>query len=262
MAAPDTSADDRAQEPGRGPAIILVEPQLGENIGSCARAMLNCGLTDLRLVRPRDGWPNPRAEAMASGATSVLEQARVFDSIEQACTDLSFLLATTARHRDMAKPVLTPRSAAAEMRARIAAGQNVGVMFGPERAGLVNEHVAIADAVLSVPLNPAFASLNLGQAVLLIGYEWYQSGDATPERALMTHDSPPATVATREFFFNRLEALLDEAGFFYPEHTVPSMKLNLRALFTRAEMSDQEVQTMHGALRALTEGPRRRSRKD
>lgn len=245
-----------------GPAVVLVEPQLGENIGACARAMLNCGLTDLRLVRPRDGWPNPKAEAMASGATSVLERARLFDSVAEACADLSFLLATTARNRGMAKPVLTPRAAVGEMRARIAAGQNVGVMFGPERAGLVNEDLAIADAVLSVPLNPAFASLNLGQAVLLIGYEWYQSVDATPDRALMDESSPPASIETREFFFSRLEALLDEAGFFYPEHIVPTMKLNLRALFTRAGMTDQEVQTMHGAIRALSEGPRRRSRKD
>ena len=162
----------------------------------------------------------------------------------------------------MAKPVLTPRAAVAEMRTRTAAGQRVGVMFGPERAGLVNEDLAIADAVLSVPLNPAFASLNLGQAVLLLGYEWYQSVDTTPDRVLMDESSPPASVENREFFLGRLEALLDEAGFFYPEHIVPSMKLNLRALFTRAAMSDQEVQTLHGAIRALSEGPRRRSRKD
>lgn len=260
MAGTDRSRDSGLSE--AAPAVVLVEPQLGENIGSCARAMLNCGLMDLRLVRPRDGWPNPKAEAMASGATSVLERARVFDSVAEACADLSFLLATTARNRGMTKPVLTPRAAAAEMRGRIAAGQNVGVMFGPERAGLVNEDLAIADAVLSVPLNPAFASLNLGQAVLLIGYEWYQSGDSTPAVTMMDDRSPPASVATREFFFGRLEALLDEAGFFFPEHIVPTMKLNLRALFTRAAMSDQEVQTLHGAIRALAEGPRRRSRKD
>lgn len=248
--------------PAIGPAVILVEPQLGENIGSCARAMLNCGLTDLRLVKPRDGWPNPKAEAMASGATAVLERARVFDSLASACADLSYLLATTARNRGMAKPVLTPRAAAGEMRTRIAAGQAVGVMFGPERAGLLNEDLAVADAALCVPLNPAFASLNLAQAVLLVGYEWFQSGDRTPDVTVWEERSPPASVETREFFFARLEALLDEAGFFYPDHIVPTMKLNLRALFTRATMSDQEVQTLHGAIRALVEGPRRRSRKD
>lgn len=259
MAGTDRSRDADA---AGGPAVVLVEPQLGENIGACARAMLNCGLTDLRLVRPRDGWPNPRAEAMASGATVVLDRARVFDATADACADLSYVLATTARTRDMLKPALTPRAAAGEMRARVAAGQGVGVLFGPERAGLVNEDVTLADAVLSVPLNPAFSSLNLAQAVLLIGYEWYQVGDATPPAALMDENAPPATVATREYFLGRLEALLAEAGFFYPEHLGPSMKRNLRTLFTRAGMSDQEVQTLHGVLRALSEGPRRRSRTD
>ncbi|GHD61391.1 tRNA (cytidine/uridine-2'-O-)-methyltransferase TrmJ [Thalassobaculum fulvum] len=260
MAGTDSSREDLAA--AAGPAIVLVEPQLGENIGACARAMLNCGLTDLRLVRPRDGWPNPKAEAMASGATAVLERARVYDTTAEACADLSYVLATTARTRDMKKPALTPRAAAGELRARIGSGQGTGVLFGPERAGLVNEDVTLADAVLSVPLNPAFSSLNLAQAVLLIGYEWYQAGDATPASALMDESSPPATVATREFFLARLEALLEEAGFFYPEHIGPTMKRNLRTLFTRAGMSDQEVQTLHGVLRALSEGPRRRTRTD
>lgn len=224
--------------------------------------MLNCGLTDLRLVQPRDGWPNPKAGAMASGATLVLDAARVFETTAEACADLTYVLATTARNRDMLKPALTPRAAAGELRARLAAGQRAGVLFGPERAGLVNDDVTLADAVLSVPLNPAFSSLNLAQAVLLVGYEWYQSGDATPQVALMDDTAPPATVATREFFLGRLEALLDEAGFFYPEAIGPSMKRNLRTLFTRAGMSDQEVQTLHGAIRALSEGPRRRSRPD
>lgn len=259
MAGTDRS---RAATTAGGPAVVLVEPQLGENIGACARAMLNCGLSDLRLVRPRDGWPNPRADAMASGATAVLDGARLFATTAEACADLSYVLATTARTRDMAKPSLTPRAAAAELRARMGAGQGAGVLFGPERAGLVNEDVALADAVLSVPLNPAFSSLNLAQAVLLIGYEWYQSGDETPPSVLMDQSSPPATIATREFFLGRLEGLLEEAGFFYPEHLGPSMKRNLRTLFTRAGMSDQEVQTLHGVLRALSEGPRRRARRD
>ncbi len=256
MAGTDRS---RATAADSGPAVVLVEPQLGENIGACARAMMNCGLGDLRLVQPRDGWPNARAAAMASGATAVLDSARVFATTAEACADLTYVLATTARNRDMAKPSLTPRTAADALRARVSAGQSVGVMFGPERAGLVNEDVALADAVLSVPLNPAFASLNLAQAVLLVGYEWYQSADRTPSSTMMVEDSPPATVATREFFLARLESLLEEAGFFYPDHLTPAMKQNLRTLFTRAGMTHQEVQTMHGVMRALAEGPRRRS---
>lgn len=244
-----------------GPAVILVQPQLGDNIGSCARAMLNCGLFDMRLVQPRDGWPNPRAVAMASGATVILDRARVYETTADACADLSYVLATTTRSRDMKKPALTPRTAAVELRARVAAGQGVGLLFGPERAGLVNDDVTLADAVLSVPLNPGFSSLNLAQAVLLIGYEWYQADDFTPSVTMMDEDSPPATVKAREFFFGRLEALLDEAGFFYPDHLAPTIKRNLRTLFTRAGMSEQEVQTLHGVLKALTEGPRRRSRR-
>lgn len=250
---------DRTKDLGEhaaGPAIVLVAPQLGENIGACARAMLNCGLLDLRLVRPRDGWPNPKAEAMASGATIVLERARVFDSTAEACADLSYVLATTARGRDMAKPALTPRRAAAEMRSRITVAQTAGVLFGPERAGLVNEDVALADAVLSVPLNPGFTSLNLAQAVLLIGYEWFQSADDTPDTQVMS-DTPPATVATREFFLTRLEEELAAAGFFFPEHLAPTMKQNLRTLFTRAGLTEQEVQTLHGVVKALT-GVKRR----
>ncbi|NQW12353.1 MAG: RNA methyltransferase [Alphaproteobacteria bacterium] len=239
-----------------GPAIVLVEPQLGENIGACARAMLNCGLTDLRLVRPRDGWPNPKAEAMAAGATVVLERARLFDTTAEACADLSYVLATTARTRDMVKPALTPRLAAAEMRSRLAVGQAAGFLFGPERAGLVNEDVALADAVLSVPLNPGFISLNLAQAVLLIGYEWFQSADATPDTQIMS-ESPPATIASREFFLSRLEEELVSAGFFFPVHLAPTMKQNLRTLFTRAGLTEQEVQTLHGVIKALT-GVKRR----
>lgn len=239
-----------------GPAIVLVEPQLGENIGACARAMLNCGLVDMRLVNPRDGWPNPAAEAMAAGAVDVLERARVFATTADACADLGYVLATTARPRGVTKPAHVPRAAAAALRARIQAGQSVGVLFGPERAGLVNEDITLADAVITVPLNPGFASLNLAQAVLLVGYEWFQSGDDTPDVHLMS-DSPPATVETREFFFSRLEAELEEAGFFFPEHLGPTMKRNLRTLFTRAGLTEQEVQSLHGVIKALT-GQRRR----
>ena len=164
----------------RGPAIILVDPQLGENIGMVARAMLNCGLSELRLVRPRDGWPNPAAQSAASGADRVLDAARHFPTTLEAVADLHLVYAATARPRDMVKPVVVPQRAAAEIRAAADRGCAAGVLFGPERAGLVNDDVALADAVLEVPLSPAFASLNLAQAVLLLGYEWYQAEAKAP----------------------------------------------------------------------------------
>src|SRR2546429_5159990 len=156
-----------------GPAIILVQPQLGENIGTAARAMLNCGLDDLRLVRPRDGWPSDRAVAAASGADRVLDKARLFPSVDAAIGDLAHVYAATARDRYMVKRELTPRRAAEEMRGFLAAGEACGVLFGPERTGLVNDQVALADTVVTVPLNPAFSSLNLAQAVLIVGHEWF-----------------------------------------------------------------------------------------
>src|SRR5438309_3622147 len=156
-----------------GPAIILVEPQLGENIGTAARAMMNCGLDDLRLVRPRDGWPSDKAVGAASGADRVLDKARLFPSVDAAIGDLAHVYAATARDRYMVKRELTPRRAAEEMRGFLAAGEACGVLFGPERTGLINDQIALADTVVSVPLNPAFSSLNLAQAVLIIGYEWF-----------------------------------------------------------------------------------------
>src|SRR5262249_24777068 len=156
-----------------GPAIILVEPQLGENIGTAARAMLNCGLDDLRLVRPRDGWPNDKAISAASGADAVLDKARLYPSAEAAIADLGHVYASTARDRYMVKREVTPRRAAEEMVGFLAAGESSGVLFGPERIGLLNEHIALADTVVTVPLNPAFSSLNLAQAVLIVGYEWF-----------------------------------------------------------------------------------------
>ena len=239
-----------------GPAIILVEPQLGDNIGATARAMLNCGLMDLRLVRPRDGWPNPRAEAMASGALAVLDRARVFGTTAEAVAELDLVLATTARERDLSRFVLTPRAAAERMAGHIAAGGGAGILFGPERAGLVNDDVILADAVINVPLNPAFSSLNLAQAVLLVGYEWYQSDvAAAPESEW--GNAPPATVEQREFFFSRLEDEMDRTGFLFPPHLAPTIKRNIRAMFTRASLTDQEVRTLHGVISALIK-PRNR----
>jgi tRNA/rRNA methyltransferase len=234
-----------------GPAIILVEPQLGENIGTCARAMLNCGLIDLRLVRPRDGWPNASARASASGADEVLEKARLFDTTAEAVADLAHVFATTARNRGMIKRIMTPREAAVEMRAQWAAGLTTGVMFGPERTGLVNDDLALADTSLTVPLNPAFSSLNLAQAVLLIGYEWFQAADETPGRYLQGA-TRAATKAELVNFFNHLEEELDKCGFFSTPEKRPSMIRSIRNSFQRMDMTEQEVRTFHGIVAGLT----------
>lgn len=255
---------DRSLAPGAAdetaPVVILVEPQLGENIGAAARAMLNCGLTRLRLVRPRERWPNAKAVAAASGADAVLETARLFDSTEAAVADLNRVYATTARPREMVKPVVTPRAAAAEMRAAAAKGEACGLLFGPERSGLVNDDVALADAVLSVPLNPGFASLNLAQAVLVVAYEWHQAADATPPRRLVTNASPPATKEELLNFFAHLERELDACGFLRNIEKRPSMVRNIRNLFQRATLTSQEVQTLHGIVKELTTERVRRRR--
>ena len=254
MAGTDKSAEtDRSKATrGGGPAIVLVDPQLGENIGMVARAMLNCGLEDLRLVRPRDGWPNPAAQGAAAGADEVLAHARLFETTAEAVADLQCVYATTARPRGMLKPVVTPRRAAAELRTALARGVRAGVIFGPERTGLVNDDVALADTVLSVPLNPAFASLNLAQAVFVVGYEWLLGETEVSERALPPGAARPATKAELLGFFERLEAALDAAGFLQPVEKRPNMVRNLRNLFQRAELSGQEVRTLHGIVTALT----------
>jgi tRNA/rRNA methyltransferase len=234
-----------------GPAVILVRPQLGMNIGMVARAMLNCGLNDLRLVEPRDGWPNPAAESAASGAMAVLEGARLYDSTAAAIAGLHRVYATSARWRDIVKPIVTPRQAAAELRAAAAEGNAIGLLFGPERAGLLNEDVAVADAVIAVPLNPAFASLNLAQAVFIVGYEWFQAATDVPPRQLPFTGSRSATKAELINFFERLERALDTTNFFRPPEKRPSMVLNLRDIFARADLSEQEIRTLHGVVSAL-----------
>jgi tRNA/rRNA methyltransferase len=234
-----------------GPAIILVEPQLAENIGATARAMLNCGLTELRLVSPRPDWPSERARANSAGADAVLEAAVLHRSVAEATADLQRVYATTGRARDLTKLVMTPPQAVAEMRAELGRGERVGVLFGPERSGLVNDDVAIADAVIAVPLNPAFSSLNLAQAVLIVAYEWFKAGDATPPVALHHNSSPPATKAHLTSFLGRLEAELDDCGFLRNLEMRPAMVRNIRALFGRAELTDQEVRTLHGILTEL-----------
>lgn len=242
----------RAEAGPPGPAVILVDPQMGENIGTTARAMLNFGLTDLRLVRPRDGWPNPRAVSAASGADIVLDKVRLFDKTEDAAADCRRLYATTARPRDMVKPVLTPRGAAAEIRAVEAAGASVGILFGAERTGLNNDDVALADTVITAPLNPSFSSLNLAQAVLLVAAEYRQAADETPQRQLQTGDSPLADTHALVNLFEHLEGALDAADFFRVAEKRPSMVRALRNMLHRADLTEQEVRTWHGIVTALS----------
>jgi len=252
---------DRRRLPASGgPAIILVAPQLGENIGTAARAMYNCGLTDLRLVRPRDGWPSAKAQAAASGADTVLEKARLFETPEGAIADLARVYATTARDRYMVKRIVTPRQGAAEIRAFMAAGERCGILFGPERTGLLNEHIALADTVMCAPLNPAFSSLNLAQAVLIVGYEWFAAGDATPPTFLHSGHSQPAAKEKLIRFFEHLEEELDRNGFMRNAEKRPSMVRNLRNLFQRAQCTEQELRTLHGVVTAFA-GPRKRAAK-
>ncbi|MBV8337210.1 MAG: RNA methyltransferase [Alphaproteobacteria bacterium] len=243
-----------------GPAIILVEPQLGENIGTAARAMMNCGLDDLRLVRPRDGWPSAKAVAAASGAHAVLEKARLYPSVPSAIADLVHVYAATARDRGMVRREVTPRHAATEMRAWLAAGDPTGVLIGPERTGLVNDDVALADTVLTVPLNPAFSSLNLAQAVLIVGYEWFVSGANTLPEILRRGGSRAATKAELLNFFEHLEEALERNGFLRNRESRPHMVRNLRSLFQRAQCTEQELRTLHGVVTAFA-GPRDRPQK-
>jgi len=243
-----------------GPAIVLVEPQLGENIGTAARAMMNCGLDDLRLVRPRDGWPSAKAIAAASGADIVLDKARLYPSAPAAIADLVHVYAATARDRGMVRREVTPRHAAAEMRGWLAAGEPFGVLIGPERTGLLNDDVALADTVLSVPLNPAFSSLNLAQAVLIIGYEWFTSGVEAPPEILRRGGSRPATKEELLNFFDHLEEELEKNGFLRNREARSHMVRNLRSLFQRAQCTEQELRTLHGVVTAFA-GPRTRGLK-
>ena len=233
------------------PVFILVRPQMGENIGAAARAMLNFGLERLRIVEPRDGWPNPKAVAMASGAGRVLDFAGVFGSVQDALADCDYVFATTARGRELTKPVVTPERAMMMAREMAAAGKRVGVLFGPERAGLENEDVAQAQAIVTVPVNPEFFSLNLAQCVLLLGYEWGRQGSSVPPEVMAMGRTEFANgeevVRLGDHFEERLEA----AGFFYPEGKVAGMKLALRNMWARLGLTRAEVQTFHGMLRQI-----------
>ncbi len=235
------------------PVVILDHPQLGENIGFAARAMLNCGLVHLRIVAPRDGWPDEKAVAAAAGATSVLDAARLYATLGEAMADLTRVYATTARPRDMRKPVFTARGGAADMVAAIAQEARVGLLFGRERTGLENDAVARADAVIEVPLNPEFPSLNLAQAVLLTAYEWRIAALAgPPDVRLGGPAAAPAPAGEVAALFAHLEGELDHAGFFFPPEKAPRMARNLRALLLRAELTSQEVRTLRGVIKALT----------
>jgi len=235
-----------------GFAVILVEPQLGENIGMVARAMWNCGLDELRLVAPRDGWPSEPARKSASGADVVIDGAKVFETTADAIADMDTILATTARPRDMTIPVYTPAAAARELRTKADSGYRTGVLFGRESWGLHNDDVALADAVITVPLNPAFTSLNLAQAVLVLSYEWFKTADDTDARELrMPHDTRPANKEELIRLFEHLESELDDTGFFRVTEKRPTMVRNLRNLLGRAEMTEKEIRMFRGIVNAL-----------
>lgn len=237
--------------PDGGPVIILVEPQLGQNIGMVARAMLNNGLAALRLVAPRDGWPNPEAVAAASGADRVIEAAEVFPTTEAAVADLQRVYATTARPRGMVGRVVTPRTAGKEFLDVHREGHGYGVLFGGERAGLNNDDLTLADTIIEAPLNPSFKSLNLAQAVLLVSYEWYQNRLDVDQERLETGNSEAVTKENLANFLTRLEKGLETGGFFKSPDMRPVMVRNIRNMFQRANMTEQEVRTLHGIAEAL-----------
>lgn len=234
-----------------GPAIILCEPQLGENIGSAARAMANFGLWDLRLVTPREGWPSEKASATASKADHVISRVQVFDTIEEAIADLSLVLATTARKRDMFKPVIGPDEAASRLHTHIAGGVGAGLLFGRERWGLNNEEVALADAIVTLPVEAAFASLNIAQAVLVMAYEWRRVSGAAEALPFDEDLGAPASREELVGMFEHLEDALDRAHFFSTPQKRPSMINNIRAMLSRAGFNAQEVRTLRGIIASL-----------
>ena len=242
------------------PVVILVRPQLGENIGAAARAMMNCGLYDLRLVAPRDGWPNPAAMPMAAGGAEIIEKATVYDDVGAAAHDLTFVAALSARRRDMPVRTGDPRGVTSDI---LRHGTRAGLMFGPEKSGLDNEEVVRADCLVTADLNPHYPSLNLAQAVLMMAWEWRVAAleSVALESAALAprpDEESPATLLERDRFHDRLEAELDEGGFFISPEMAPAVKRNLRALFARAAPSSQEISTLHGVIQALT---KRRDRK-
>ena len=233
------------------PVFILVRPQMGENIGAAARAMLNFGLERMRIVDPRDGWPNSKAVALASGAGRILDNAGLFGDLDAALADCDFVLATTARGRELTKPVLTPERAMETVRAMTAAGKKVAVLFGPERAGLENDDIIRANAIVTVPVNPEFFSLNLAQCVLLLAYEWRRQTVEVPPMVLEMAGADFANAGEIDKLAEHFEERLGLAGFFFPESKAPNMKRNLRNMWTRLGLTRAEVQTFHGMLRQI-----------
>lgn len=254
---------------GETPSVILVEPQLADNIGMVARACANFGLDDLRLINPRDGWPNEKARIAASGANYIIDDAHAYQSLDDGISDLNWIAATTARQRDLRKPVMTPEQAIAEMRTRIARGERCGLLFGRERNGLETSEVANADALIMIPVNARFASLNLAQAVLLLGYEWMRGNDRRSLGRVTTYEKPmheginmnrdrPATKEELIGFFEHLERELESKGFFNPAHRKSTVVQNLRTLLTRMGATEQEVRTLRGIVATLAQGKVRR----
>jgi tRNA/rRNA methyltransferase len=237
-----------------GPIVILVEPQLGENIGMTARAMGNFALSRLRIVKPRDGWPNIAAQRAAAGADHILEGAELFDTLQAAVADIDLLFATTARAHDQAKPVMAPEGAAQEMTSHIAGGGKAGIMFGRERAGLENDEVALANRIITYPVNPGFASLNLAQAVLLMGYEWFKLATGGSLPFAMPERSERASQHQIDAFFENLVRELDKVEFLRPAEKRETMLVNLRNIFTRMEPTKQDMHTLHGVVMAIAEG--------
>lgn len=235
-----------------GPVVILAEPQLGENIGMVARAMANFGLEQLRLVTPRDGWPNDKARAAASGAQYIVDAAEIFDRLEEAVADLRHVYATTARPRDMIKPVIGPSELARRLRKKHAAGTPTGILFGRERWGLNNNEIALCDAIVTFPVNPAFASLNIAQAVLLVAYEWMRSrGDAVGRQAFEEPEMVPASRRDLIGLIDHLQSALEDVDYFHPPERRERMLLNLKNIFTHAGLEETEIRTLRGVIAAL-----------
>lgn len=235
-----------------GPVIVLVEPQLGENIGMVARAMANFGLSELRLVNPRDGWPSEKARSAASKADHVIDGVTVYETLEQSVADLNFVYATTARERYGFKPVRSPVIAASTLREKFRAGERTGILFGRERWGLSNEEVALADEIVTFPVNPAFASLNIAQAVLLMSYEWMKSGmEDLSETLFQPLEQRPGTKEELFGLFDQVEEALDSRGYFHPAPKKPKMVDNLRAVLSRRAFTSQEIGVLRGVISSL-----------
>ena len=235
------------------PIVILARPQMAENIGATARAMMNCGLSDLRLVAPRDGWPNPAAFPMAAGGAQIIENATLYDDIAAAAHDVSFIAAASARRRDMPMREIDPRAAAGEI---LAHQGKAALLFGPEASGLDNDEVVQADVLVTASLNPDYPSLNLAQAVLLLAWEWraamLEASAGTISATTPPSTTVPAPIAERDFLYQRLEDELDAGGFFLSAEMAPVVKRNIRTIFNRAAPSSQEISTLHGVIQALT----------